>query len=408
MDPGNFATNIQGGAQFGYELLWVILGSNLMAMLLQSLSAKLGIATGQNLSRALSKPIFTPGCDRHVGHRRIGGDCHRILAEFLGAAFGIRLLFGIPLWVAGLLTAVVTFLILGLERYGFRLFEAVITAFIAVIAVCYLAETILARPDIPTVLYYTLVPHFSGTESMLFATGILGTTVMPHALYLHSTLTQDRIVTKNPKTATTPLPFELADIFIPHFDVHTSRRIALAGPAAGDGSAQGNDLGAAGAQLPRRGHPGSGREARTPLRRNRSQVHGHRRSRPARVARAPALRPPAPANLRRALDRRALAHQRQGQEDRLRRERLPGRRALERSHRVPGANPARAADDLIPETLAESLRQMKASKKRQGELLVEMGALSPYNLSRALVLQMEAKLLEVFAWREGRFAFIPK
>ncbi|MGA7607042.1 MAG: Nramp family divalent metal transporter, partial [Anaerolineales bacterium] len=156
MDPGNFATNIQGGAQFGYELLWVILGSNLMAMLLQSLSAKLGIATGQNLAEH---------CRSQYSHKLVIGmwvigelvAIATDLAEFLGAALGFNLLFGIPLWVAGLLTAVVTFLILGLERYGFRPLEAVITAFIAVIAVCYLAETILVRPDVPTVLYYTFV-----------------------------------------------------------------------------------------------------------------------------------------------------------------------------------------------------------------------------------------------------------
>ena len=213
MDPGNFATNIQGGAKFGYELLWVILGSNLMAMLLQSLSAKLGIATGQNLAEH---------CRNQYSHRVVIGmwvigelvAIATDLAEFIGAALGFNLLFGIPLWVAGLLTAVVTFLILGLERYGFRPLEAVITAFIAVIAVCYLAEMILARPDVPTVLYYTFVPHFSGTESVLLATGILGATVMPHALYLHSALTQDRIVTKNPKQQRRLFHFELVDVFI--------------------------------------------------------------------------------------------------------------------------------------------------------------------------------------------------
>jgi manganese transport protein len=213
MDPGNFATNIQGGAKFGYELLWVILGSNLMAMLLQSLSAKLGIATGQNLAEH---------CRHQYPHKVVigmwvTGELVAIatdLAEFLGAALGFNLLFGIPLWVAGLLTAVATFLILGLERYGFRPLEAVITALIAVIAVCYLVETILARPDVPSVLYYAFVPHFSGTESILIATGILGATVMPHALYLHSALTQDRIVTKNPQQQHRLFRFELVDVFI--------------------------------------------------------------------------------------------------------------------------------------------------------------------------------------------------
>ncbi len=136
------------------------------------------------------------------------------LAEFLGAALGFNLLFGIPLWLAGLLTAITTFLILGLERYGFRPLEAVITALIAVIAVSYLIETILVRPDVPTVLYHTFVPHFSGSESILLATGILGATVMPHALFLHSALTQGRIVTTSPEQKQRLFRFELVDVFI--------------------------------------------------------------------------------------------------------------------------------------------------------------------------------------------------
>ncbi len=213
MDPGNFATNIQGGAKFGYELLWVILGSNLMAMLLQSLSAKLGIATGQNLAEHCRNQFSRRTV---IGMWAIGEVVAMAtdLAEFLGAALGFNLLFGIPLWLAGLLTAVVTFLILGLERYGFRPLEAVITALITVIAVSYLVETILVRPDMPAVLYYTFIPHFSGTESVLIATGILGATVMPHALYLHSALTQGRIVTDNPEQQKRLFRFELIDVFI--------------------------------------------------------------------------------------------------------------------------------------------------------------------------------------------------
>src|SRR5271157_3510482 len=213
VDPGNFATNIQGGAQFGYELLWVILASNLMAMLLQMLSAKLGIATGKNLAEQIREhsPKWWVWC-MWVLMEVVAMATD--LAEFLGAALGFNLLFGIPLWLAGLLTAVATFLILGLERYGFRPLEAVITAFITVIAVCYLAETILARPDVSTVLYYTFVPHFSGAESVLLAAGILGATVMPHALYLHSALTQGRIVTNNPQQQRRLFHFELVDVFI--------------------------------------------------------------------------------------------------------------------------------------------------------------------------------------------------
>src|SRR5512142_521563 len=131
VDPGNFATNIQGGAQFGYELLWVILGSNLMAMLLQALAAKLGIASGKNLAEQC-REHFSPPVVIFMWVVMEIVAMATDLAEFLGAALGFYLLFGIPLWVAGLLTAVVTFLILGLERYGFRPLEAVITTLVGV------------------------------------------------------------------------------------------------------------------------------------------------------------------------------------------------------------------------------------------------------------------------------------
>ena len=213
MDPGNFATNIQGGAKFGYQLLWVILASNLMAMLIQSLSAKLGIASGHNLAEhcrnEFAKPVVI-GMWIISELVAIATD----LAEFLGAALGFYLLFGMPLWVAGLITALVTFLILGLERFGFRPLEAVITSFVGIVAICYLFETILDRPDWTNVIYHTFVPQFSGTESVLLATGILGATVMPHVIYLHSALMQDRIVTRNPKQQQLLFRFEMIDVFI--------------------------------------------------------------------------------------------------------------------------------------------------------------------------------------------------
>ena len=217
MDPGNFATNIQGGAKFGYELLWVILASNLMAMLLQSLSAKLGIASGHNLAEQCRLNFPRPV----VLGMWVIGELVAIatdLAEFLGAALGFNLLFGIPLWAAGLITAVVTFLILSLERYGFRPLEIAITAFIGVVAGSYLVETIIeftkGRLDMPNVIYHTFTPHFSGTESILIATGILGATVMPHALYLHSALTQGRVVTKDPRKQHRLFRFEIVDVVI--------------------------------------------------------------------------------------------------------------------------------------------------------------------------------------------------
>ncbi len=213
MDPGNFATNIQGGAQFGYMLLWVILASNLMAMLLQSLSAKLGIATGQNLAEHCRNQFPRPVV---IGMWVIGElvAIATDLAEFLGAALALNLLFGIPLFAAGVITGIITFLILGLERYGFRPLEAVITALVAVVAVSYLIETFLDKPDLGLVVFHTFVPQFKGTESVLLATGILGATVMPHALYLHSALTQDRIVASNPKQQQALFRFELIDVFI--------------------------------------------------------------------------------------------------------------------------------------------------------------------------------------------------
>ncbi len=213
IDPGNFATNIAAGSQYGYLLLWVILLSNLMAMLIQSLSAKLGIATGKNLAEQ---------CREHYNPRLVivmwivmefvamATD----LAEFLGAALGFYLLFGIPLWVAGLLTALATFLILGLERYGFRLLEAVIAVLVGVVAVSYLIETILDKPNWGNVFYHAVVPSFAGPESVVLAVGILGATVMPHAIFLHSALTQGRIVVREPVEMRRLFRFEVLDVVI--------------------------------------------------------------------------------------------------------------------------------------------------------------------------------------------------
>lgn len=213
VDPGNFATNIQGGAEFGYTLLWVILASNLMAMLIQALAAKLGIATGKNLAENCrnyySKPVVY-GMWVLMELVAMATD----LAEFLGAAIGFQLLFGFPLIVGGVLTAICTFLILGLERYGFRPLEIAITVLATVIALCYILETILDKPDVKTLLYHAVVPQFSGAESVLLATGILGATVMPHAIFLHSALTQQRIVVKSPDKLKKLFRFEIFDVLI--------------------------------------------------------------------------------------------------------------------------------------------------------------------------------------------------
>jgi manganese transport protein len=213
VDPGNFATNIAGGAQFGLTLLWVILASNLMAILIQSLSAKLGIATGQNLAeecRGHFKKWFVVFLWILMELVAIFTD----LAEFLGAAIGFNLLLGIPMWVAGILTGITTFLVLGLERKGFRPLEAVISAMVGVVAISYVVETIIVKPVWGQVIYHSIVPQFSGSESILMAAGILGATVMPHAIYLHSSLTQGRVVVKKPALLKKLFRYELIDVLV--------------------------------------------------------------------------------------------------------------------------------------------------------------------------------------------------
>ncbi len=213
MDPGNFATNIQGGAQYGYLLIWVIIASNLMAMLVQSLSAKLGIATGLNLAEVCREQFPRPVVYALWVLMEIMAMATD-LAEFLGAAVGFNLLFNIPLFAAGILTAITTFIILSLEKRGFRPLEAVITAFVGVIAGCYLIETILDQPAFNEIAYHIVVPRFAGTESVLLATGILGATVMPHVIFLHSALTQGRVVTRDPVQLKRLYRFELVDVVI--------------------------------------------------------------------------------------------------------------------------------------------------------------------------------------------------
>jgi manganese transport protein len=211
VDPGNYATNIQGGAQFGYLLLWVVVASNLMAMLVQALSAKLGIATGKNLAEHCRDQwprwaVWSMWALMEIVAMATD------LAEFLGAAVGFNLLFGIPLLPAGLLTGVTTFIILGLERRGFRPLEAIITGFVGIIALCYLLETIFGRPDWGLIAYHSVVPTFRGSESILLATGILGATVMPHVIFLHSALMQGRIVTRKPDELRRLFRFECVDV----------------------------------------------------------------------------------------------------------------------------------------------------------------------------------------------------
>ena len=213
IDPGNFATNIQGGAEFGYRLLWVVLASNLIAMLVQTLSAKLGIATGQNLAEVCREQFPRPVVWVMWGLMEIVAMATD-LAEFLGAAIGFNLLFGMPLMPAAILTGATTLVILALERRGFRPLEAVITALVGVIAVAYVVETILDRPAWAMIAQSILHPVLGGPEAILLAVGILGATVMPHVIFLHSSLTQSRIVTANAEQARRLFRFEVLDVVV--------------------------------------------------------------------------------------------------------------------------------------------------------------------------------------------------
>ncbi len=213
VDPGNFATNIQSGAQFGYLLLWVVLVSNGMAMLVQVLSAKLGIATGQNLAEVCRDQFPRPvvlGLWTVSEIAAMATD----LAEILGAAIGFTLLLGIPLLAAGVLTGAITFLILSVQQHGFRPLEALITSLVGVIAVCYVVETLLDTPDWGQIATHGIVPGFAGSESVLLAVGILGATVMPHAVFLHSHLTQDRIAAHDGRQARRIFHFAVVDVIV--------------------------------------------------------------------------------------------------------------------------------------------------------------------------------------------------
>jgi manganese transport protein len=192
IDPGNYATNIQGGAEFGYRLLWVVLWANLMAMLVQTLSAKLGIATGKNLPELIHERYPRPIVWFYWVQAELVAMATD-LAEFLGAALGFYLLFGLPLVWSGVLAAVATFAILAIEDLGFRPIEAVITVLVAVIALAYVLELFFSRPELGSVAAGMLLPSFDGAKSVYLATGILGATVMPHVIYLHSDLTKGRI-----------------------------------------------------------------------------------------------------------------------------------------------------------------------------------------------------------------------
>lgn len=191
VDPGNFATNIQAGAKYGYDLLWVVLVANLIAMLFQSLSAKLGIVTGRNLAE-MCRDEFPPVVVWAMWGVSEVAAMATDLAEFLGGAIGLALLFQMPLLVGMAITAVIAYGILMFERSGFRPIELAIGGLVGIIALCYLVEMFIAPVDWGAAAYHAVVPRIADPEALMLAVGIIGATVMPHAVYLHSALTQGR------------------------------------------------------------------------------------------------------------------------------------------------------------------------------------------------------------------------
>src|SRR5438067_3168679 len=213
VDPGNFATNMAGGSRYGYMLLWVVLAANLMAMLIQSMSAKLGIATGLNLPEVCRERFPRPV----VWFLWVQAELIAMatdLAEFVGGAVGLNLVSGDPLFGAALLSGLAAFGILGLQAWGFRRLEATITGLVGLIVIAFGLEVFRADPSWGSVAGSSLIPHLDGRESILLAAGILGATVMPHVIYLHSALTQKRIVGANTDAKRKIFHFELVDVVI--------------------------------------------------------------------------------------------------------------------------------------------------------------------------------------------------
>jgi manganese transport protein len=213
MDPGNFATNIQAGAKYGYDLLWVVVAANLIAMLFQALSAKLGIVTGRNLAEMCRDWFPRPVVWAMWVVSEIAAMATD-LAEFLGGAIGLSLLFQMPLIAGMLVTAVVTYAILMLERFGFRPIELIIGAMVSVIALCYLVELFIVPVDWRSAAVHMFVPQLADAQALLLAVGIIGATVMPHAVYLHSGLTQSRMPLRNEGERRRALRFSNREVVI--------------------------------------------------------------------------------------------------------------------------------------------------------------------------------------------------
>ncbi len=213
MDPGNFATNIQAGAKYGYALLWVVLLANLIAMLFQGLSAKLGIVTGRNLAEL---------CRDHFPRRIVWAmwgvseiaAMATDLAEFLGGAIGLSLLFQLPLLAGMIVTAIITYGLLMCEAFGFRPLELIIGSLVGLIGLCYLVEMFIAPVDWASAAYHTVVPQLADSGALLLAVGIIGATVMPHAIYLHSGLTQSRVPVRDASERRKVLRFSNQEVIV--------------------------------------------------------------------------------------------------------------------------------------------------------------------------------------------------
>jgi manganese transport protein len=213
VDPGNFATNIQAGAKYGYGLLWVVLLANLIAMLFQALSAKLGIVTGRNLAEMCRQQFPPPVVWAMWGVSEIAAMATD-LAEFLGGAIGLSLLFQMPLFAGMVVTGIVTYGLLLCERFGFRPIELIIGSMVSVIALCYLAEVFIAPVDWISAAIHTVTPQIVDAEALLLAVGIIGATVMPHAVYLHSGLTQGRLPVRNDAERRKVLRFSNQEVIV--------------------------------------------------------------------------------------------------------------------------------------------------------------------------------------------------
>jgi manganese transport protein len=213
MDPGNFATNIQAGAKYGYTLLWVVLAANLIAMLYQALSAKLGIVTGHNLAEMCREQFPRPVVWAMWVVSEIAAMATD-LAEFLGGAIGLSLLFQMPLFAGMAVTAVVTYGVLMFERHGFRPIELIIGSMVSLIALCYVIELFIAPVNWTSAAVHSVLPQIPDSEALLLSVGIIGATVMPHAIYLHSGLTQARMPVKNAGERRRVLRFSNQEVII--------------------------------------------------------------------------------------------------------------------------------------------------------------------------------------------------